>query len=231
MKPLSTQLLYRLLPLIPLLPAFASAESDSRYSSYSSGDSLSSYSSPNGSIYYKTPSTYTSTFSSETESATNTPSNYTSSTPAPQSEPNGRLNHDTPYALPVNPASYEINWLSNYSEASSLSRTTSKPIVILFTGTSWCPACIQLERNVLSRPEFAAAVSAHFVFLKAEFPSYSLSSMNSSPFKPLLDRYSITAFPSIVVVDATGKQLFTVNYRDSSPMDYAQELMRKAGKR
>jgi thiol-disulfide isomerase/thioredoxin len=120
-----------------------------------------------------------------------------------------------------------INWLRNYSDAVALSQSTSKPIAILFTGTGWCPACMKLERTVLNNPEFAQAVAQRFVFLKAEFPDYSESAVMASPYKPLLDRYGVNAFPTIVVVNTNGQMLYTVNYREGGPQAYAQELLQK----
>jgi len=123
-----------------------------------------------------------------------------------------------------------IKWLHSYSEAVSLSQSTSKPIVILFTGTSWCPACMKLEREVISNPEFSKSVGQKFIFLKAEFPEYSESSVMASPYKPLLDRYNVNAFPTLVVVNANGQKLYTVNYKSGGPNVYAQELLQKLGK-
>jgi thiol:disulfide interchange protein len=123
--------------------------------------------------------------------------------------------------------SNQINWLRSYSDAVALSQSTSKPIVILFTGTGWCPACMKLERQVITRPEFAQAVGQKFVFLKAEFPDYSEGSVMASPYKPLLDRYGVDAFPTIVVINANGQLLYTVNYREGGPQMYAQELLQK----
>lgn len=118
-----------------------------------------------------------------------------------------------------------IRWLTNYQEAVFASQSSSKPIVILFTGTNWCPACMSLERRVLTHPEFKDAVGQKFIFLKAEFPDYSQAA--SSPYKPLLDHYGINEFPSIVVINASGQVLFTVKYRDGGPQAYAKEMLQK----
>lgn len=126
-------------------------------------------------------------------------------------------------------SNHSISWLNNYSEAVSLSQSSSKPILILFTGTNWCPACMILERKVLNQSEFAQAVAQKFVFLKAEFPDYSNAA--NSPYKPLLDRYNINEFPSIVVVDANGTVLYRVSYKEGGPQAYAQELLQKLNNR
>ncbi len=137
-----------------------------------------------------------------------------------QSYPSGDYSQN-PYA------GNQINWLRNYSDAVALSQSTSKPIAILFTGTGWCPACMKLERAVLNNPEFTQAVGQRFVFLKAEFPDYSEQAVMASPYKPLLDRYGINEFPTIVVVNTNGQLLYTVNYREGGPQAYAQELLQK----
>jgi len=124
-------------------------------------------------------------------------------------------------------AANQVNWLRSYSEAVALSQSTTKPIAILFTGTGWCPACMKLEREVVTRPEFAQAVGQRFVFLKAEFPDYSESAVMASPYKPLLDRYGVNQFPTIVVINANGQQLFTVDYKPGGAQAYAQELLQK----
>lgn len=121
----------------------------------------------------------------------------------------------------------KMNWLKTYSEAVALSQSSSKPIVILFTGTGWCPACVKLEREVISHPDFINAVGQKFVFLKAEFPDYSESAVMASPFKPLMDRYGVDAFPTMVVINANGQKLYTVNYQQGGPSAYAQELLQK----
>lgn len=121
----------------------------------------------------------------------------------------------------------KLSWQNDFNTASGLSKSTSKPIVILFTGTSWCPACMRLERDVLTKPEFANAVGDKFIFMKAEFPSYSSGSMSSSPYKGLLDQYKVEAFPTIIVVDANGQVLYTVSYQAGGPDVYANALLSK----
>ncbi|CUI17194.1 conserved putative secreted protein [Candidatus Protochlamydia naegleriophila] len=120
-----------------------------------------------------------------------------------------------------------LNWLNNYQEAISQSQSSGKPIVILFTGTQWCPACMKLEREVLNKAEFAQAVGGRFIFLKAEFPDYAEEAISASPFRSLLDRYGIDAFPTMVVVDASGQRLYTVNYQAGGPGVYINELIQK----
>lgn len=149
--------------------------------------------------------------------------NYPTYTP-PASEQPAPAGKSAPAAVPSAPSGV-LKWVNTYSEAVAQSQSTGKPIVILFTGTNWCPACMKLEKEVLKSSEFAQMVGQKFIFLKAEFPDYS--NVAASPFKTLLDRYGIEAFPTIVVVNASGQQLYTVNYREGGARAYAQELLQK----
>lgn len=116
-----------------------------------------------------------------------------------------------------------INWNSNYNEASKLAQTSSKPLLILFTGSTWCPACIQLEREILSRPEFAQAIGDKFVFYKAEFDA--TGDMTHSQNKMLFDRYGVEVFPTIVVVNSSGQKLFNVYYQSGGNVNsYVRQL-------
>lgn len=118
-----------------------------------------------------------------------------------------------------------IQWMNRFEDAVAASKQMHKPILILFTGTNWCPACMRLEREVLNNPQFIADINQKFIFLKAEFPEYTSASVANSPFKPLLDRYGIQSFPTIVVVDPDGSRLFVVHYQPGGAKAYAQELL------
>ena len=120
-----------------------------------------------------------------------------------------------------------IDWCENYTDSVRQAKELSKPLLILFTGTGWCPACIKLEREVLQKPEFIQGVNDNFVFYKAEFTDPSPEGLNSNPDSALLDRYQVNAFPTILVVDNNGKQLFTVDYKAGGADAYVREINQK----
>lgn len=127
-----------------------------------------------------------------------------------------------------NQVSNQIEWFQDYSTALNKAKESSKPVLILFTGTAWCPACIKLEREVLRNNYFIQSIAPEFVFLKAEFPDSSLNGMNRSPYKQLLDNYQVDTFPTMVIVDSTGKKLFSVDYQNGGVSAYVQKLLRSS---
>lgn len=122
------------------------------------------------------------------------------------------------------PQANEIDWCETYTESVKKARKENKPLLILFTGTNWCPACMKLEREVLNKPQFAQALGNKFVFYKAEFPSPTPEGLNSSPDKVLLDRYNVDKFPTFVAIDGFGALLFTMNYASGGPDVYIRTL-------
>lgn len=143
------------------------------------------------------------------------------------------------YYDPANPSNnattYEstgINWQTDYARAQQESRQTGKPILLFVTGTGWCTWCTKLEREVLNTKDFAQSVGNRFVFLKADFPDYTEEAIARSPYKPLLDRYNIDSFPTLVAIDGNnGQQIFKMGYQAGGARNFAQQILNKLGNR
>ncbi len=122
----------------------------------------------------------------------------------------------------------QINWLTNYSDALNLAQSSSKPIVLFFTGSDWCHWCIKLERESLDTREFAQAVGDKFIFVKLDFPVNStLPSNISTQNKQLQSKYNVRGFPTLIIIDAQQqKQIGKTGYRAGGGRSYAQHLLK-----
>lgn len=131
--------------------------------------------------------------------------------------------------LPLQKASAAaaINWLTNYEQAVNQSKQASKPIILFFTGSDWCPWCTTLEEEVLNTSDFAEAAGDKFIFVKLDFPQYSpQDAAVSSQNKQLQKKYDIRSFPSIVIIDSAGQQIGVTGYRPGGAKQYAGHLLR-----
>lgn len=119
-----------------------------------------------------------------------------------------------------------ITWLTNYEEALDTAKSTSKPIVLFFTGHDWCSWCVKLEKEVFDTPEFVEVAGDRYVFLKLDFPLYSpLPPQLSAQNKQLQKKYDIRSFPTLVILDPTGQQqIGTTGYRPGGGRQYAEHL-------
>lgn len=121
-----------------------------------------------------------------------------------------------------------INWMTNYEQAVNQAKSTSKPIVLFFTGSDWCSWCIKLERESLDTREFAMAVGDRFIFVKLDFPVNSpLPSNIASQNKQLQKKFNVRGFPTLVILDPNQlTQIGTTGYRAGGGRAYADHLLK-----
>jgi thioredoxin-related protein len=62
-----------------------------------------------------------------------------------------------------------LTWYLNYDEAKAVAKKENKPIVILFTGSDWCPPCKALKKEVLPNPLFRKE-AGKVILVLADFP-------------------------------------------------------------
>ncbi|MBA3542911.1 MAG: thioredoxin family protein [Chthoniobacterales bacterium] len=122
-------------------------------------------------------------------------------------------------------ARQEAKWLTDFDPAQSEARTENKMLLINFTGSDWCPPCIMLHRQILSQPEFAEYAAKNLVLLEIDFPhtkeqSAALKAANEK----LAERYGIYGFPTVIVLDFSGKKVGELGYMPGGPEAFIAEL-------
>ncbi len=122
---------------------------------------------------------------------------------------------------------HQITWFTNYDEAVKQARSTTKPIIMLFTGSDWCSWCIKLEAEVFNTAEFAEAAGDKFIFLKLDFPlNTTLSPDNIAQNKQLQKKFDVSGFPTVVLLDAQQQQIGSAGYRPGGGKPYAIYLFK-----
>ena len=126
----------------------------------------------------------------------------------------------TPETNPMIEANRKARWLTKMDKAQEQSKATGLPILVLFTGTSWCPYCIKLEDAVFSKSEFKTFADKNLVLLKLEFGPGGKA--NNKKDELLAKEFSISGYPSYFLTDATGKHLANGGYSDGmDPTQFA----------
>ncbi len=62
-----------------------------------------------------------------------------------------------------------LTWYTDYNQAKAVAKQENKPIVILFTGSDWCPPCKALRAEVLPNKIFRD-LAENVVLVIADFP-------------------------------------------------------------
>lgn len=94
-------------------------------------------------------------------------------------------------------------WTPDLNTALEQAKKEKKMVLVDFTGSDWCSYCIQMKKNVFSKPEFIKKASTKYVLVELDFPRGNPELANKN--KPLASKYEITGFPTIILMDAEGK--------------------------
>ncbi len=100
-------------------------------------------------------------------------------------------------------------WGTDYKKAQEQAKASHKLVLLDFTGSDWCGYCIQLDRAILSQPEFKDYATKNLVLVEIDFPRRkSLSIETRKQNQELAERYQIEGFPTLVVLNGEGKTVW-----------------------
>src|SRR5262249_3241150 len=101
----------------------------------------------------------------------------------------------------------------------------NKLILIDFTGSDWCPWCIKLKKEVFSQSEFVEYAEKNLVPVEVDFPrKKQLPAELKKANQALQQKYQIQGYPTVVVLDGSGKKLGELGYQPGGPKAFIAEL-------
>lgn len=120
-------------------------------------------------------------------------------------------------------------WQDTFDGAVKLANEEDKPIVLVFSGSDWCPPCIRLKRNILDSEDFKKYASANYVLYNADFPKKKKNQLQEDKLnsnKSLAEQYNPKGhFPLVVVMDKQKSVLGKTGFnRKNSPQEYISLL-------
>ncbi len=128
--------------------------------------------------------------------------------------------------LPVNQQQQsQVSWNTNYNDALQAAQNQNKPLLLFFTGSDWCGWCKKMVQEVFDSPEFAQKVGDDFIFVEVDFPMRApLSSTLAQQNDMLKQRYGVTGFPTIIILDPNQNFVAESGYRPGGGVAYADYL-------
>lgn len=123
-------------------------------------------------------------------------------------------------------AMVECNTLA---EAKAAAQAGQRDIMVLYTGSDWCPACVYLEKQILTQPAFEKAFGDRLVLLEellARTPAVRSRIRDADMQRRMreMDAYRITSLPCVVLLDAQGRPYALVQGVDQTVNDYIGRL-------
>lgn len=100
----------------------------------------------------------------------------------------------------------KLSWETNFNAAAQRAEREGKLLLVEFTGSDWCGACMQMHRSVLDKPEFADEIRPGFIPVCLDYPrkteqAAELKKQNNE----LARRYAIQGFPTLLVLTPAGE--------------------------
>jgi protein disulfide-isomerase len=90
----------------------------------------------------------------------------------------------------------------DYDQALAAARSYHAPLLVLFTGSDWCPYCQKLDQEVLSTPDFQSYVAGHFVFVTIDdLRNTPVPDDEKKQITDLERKFNVHGFPSMLVLD------------------------------
>jgi protein disulfide-isomerase len=119
----------------------------------------------------------------------------------------------------------ETAWITDYETATAEAAARNVPILVNFTGSDWCGWCTKLESEVFGDATFAQYAQDNLVMLKLDFPRRkpqpdAIKEQN----RKLIERYGVQGFPTILLIDASGKEMARTGYQPGGAKAYIEHI-------
>ncbi len=129
-------------------------------------------------------------------------------------------------ALPLAAA----EWTTDYNSALQTAKAQNRAVLINFTGSDWCGWCIRLKKEVFDTAEFGQFAGSRLVLVEADFPQNKrLSSAQQRANQELQQKFRVTGYPSLFLVDGNGKILQKLGYMPGGPKAFIGEMTKVIG--
>jgi len=126
-------------------------------------------------------------------------------------------------------AAAEKDWGDDLPAALKQAQAEGKRVLINFTASDWHPDCIALHDRVLTQPVFRDWAAQKLVLVRADFPRHtSPPRVQAEANRLLVHKYAVQGFPTLLLLDATGKELHRIEgYENQDALVWVDALKKK----
>jgi thiol:disulfide interchange protein len=114
---------------------------------------------------------------------------------------------------------HAADWTEDYASAIAQAKKEHKLVLLDFTGSDWCVWCQRTDKEVFATQKFKDFADQKLILVKLDFPNAkpqtdALKAQNAG----LRDKYGVEGYPTLVVLDAKEKVVFSqLGYKDGGP--------------
>ncbi len=116
-------------------------------------------------------------------------------------------------------------WEDDFDKGLAKAKAAGKPALVDFTGSDWCIWCKRLDEEIFSKQEFQDYVKDKYQLVEVDFPQLKpLPQKKAEAHEALSQKYKVQGFPTVVIVDGSGKELGRLGYVEGGPKAFIAEL-------
>ena len=122
-------------------------------------------------------------------------------------------------------AAEPAGWTTDYKAALEQSKADGRKVFLFFTGSDWCSWCKRLNREILSTADFKKFAGGKLILVELDFPRAkgqpaALKSQNAK----LAQQFKIEGYPTVVVLDSSGKKIGELGYQEGGPGPFIEAI-------
>jgi thioredoxin-related protein len=117
-------------------------------------------------------------------------------------------------------------WTDNFEQAKATAAADGKDLLVDFTGSDWCGWCIKLDTEVFQKDTFKSEAPKEFVLVALDYPrdKSKVSEETTKQNSTLKDEYGIRGYPTIYLMDESGRPYARTGYQAGGPDTYLAHL-------
>lgn len=96
------------------------------------------------------------------------------------------------------------DWITDIDAGVAKAKKENKSVMVEFTGSDWCPPCMQMHKNVFSKKEFTKKAGEKYILVKIDIPNKDkeLRAKNEK----VLAKHRVQGVPTVILFDKEGKE-------------------------
>lgn len=120
-------------------------------------------------------------------------------------------------------------WMTDFDAAKKAAAEQKKDLLVDFSGSDWCGWCKKLDAEVFSQAAFTDAALKTYMLVVLDFPmkpenKAKIPEAQQKRNAELQKEFSIRGYPSVLLMDASGKVYAKSGYRPGGPEAYLTHL-------
>lgn len=118
-----------------------------------------------------------------------------------------------------------VEWEIDLPDALKQAAAKNKAVLVDFTGSDWCPWCIKLKKEVFDQNQFADFANEKLICVEIDFPHYKAqTSTQQRENRALARKFSVTGYPTVLILNADGKVLLRTSYERGGAAPYIRSI-------